>query len=545
MAPQKSHPLFGRLWMSPSDDESYTPMSEVPDDWDFIILNAALNASASTFTFASTGACFQPQCSNHETEDGFIAAVKQKVATGSSVNLAIDTSSSASMFATKTGADLDELVSRAIDVVNKYGFNGAVLDCGPCEGAADDAATIARYCGNVAALLGKFSTALGTDFVLSVEHYVHQITSDIVNATCTCPEIFTSDVQDNIAFDVITWMGWNESFINFTDVDGRTQQWYTVDGLVAVSDLFLRGLSESIASIKPHQLVINNGNGHRDDYIQLEQRTMSCITEGVDCDAYGTLKGGPSPAFAGVPYLDFSINQDAAQSNAYGTAMRTFLDALLVGNGTPSAPLQTSEAAFTGSTASSSPTGPNPNGNTVTDSSLAAHTPVIVAAAIGTCLAVLAVCLSVRYFLLRHSRRNTIQGGTVTELGPYNRVHTLTLGTASETRPQPTYLPSKLRGNATSPSYANTAPYYSTDVSTRLGRTPGSATEEDDSPEQIAALRAAVRRAGFSVSALLQSLGRVHSSVPPPVASPSVQYSMSDTSSIMMEFPPKYGEASR
>ncbi|KZV87130.1 hypothetical protein EXIGLDRAFT_773982 [Exidia glandulosa HHB12029] len=545
MSPQLAHPLFGRLWMAPDQFHDYAPLSKVSSDWDFIALNGA-DASANPFTFDQTGACFAPTqgCTDRETESQFTNAVQQKVAAGATINLALGTSPSPSHFAAKTGAELDGLVQSVTDIVEKYGFNGALMDCGPCEGDGPDKPTMAKYCDNVSSLVKKLRTALGPDFSLTIEHLIHQQPDSISNSTCTCPSLFTPSLQADIAYNFITWTYW---FDSFPDLNGGTQYWNTTDGLAAVSDLFLTGVPGSVVpAIAPQKLVINNGR-HGELLLPIEQ-AMSCVMESNDCQSYQT-KAGKVPTFVGIPYWDFSINEDTSASSTYSTSMRSFLDALPgdAGRSRNDSSLLPSGLSSPRPGPTTTPTSSNsPTTSTAARSSHGPSRTTIAIAATVASLAVLVIIYLHWYFLGRRSRQLQRKLHANDELRPYGMVTPAGPGTrASSPRRNEKEKPSALQ-NDTTTGEPSSQPASEVSAGSSSPLVQSRHLVGDDSPEQINALRNAVRRAGFSVDALLLSLGRVHSVVPSAAA--SVRHSASSAAPVEFgsaESLPRYGECDR
>ncbi|KZV87133.1 hypothetical protein EXIGLDRAFT_773984 [Exidia glandulosa HHB12029] len=377
MALQRTHPLLGRMWLTASGDTPYVHLDQVSNDWDFIFLDYA-DATTSSFTFESTGACLSvtyplvwlvltlrskpdTDCPGNDSETDFVSAVKSKVAAGGTVALGVGTSMDQKTFAAKTSADLDHLVAGISDVVDAFGFNGAVVDCAACSSDVP----VAGYCDKVASLLKKLRNKLGSNFTLAVQHaLVQDFSSDnLLDTSCTCPSVFNLSADNDTVVDLtfIDFAEWSDSF---ADLYGAIQYWNSSDGLAAVADLFIHGLPASTsapAALPPQRLVIGTAGGidvNADTRLAALQHAMSCITEGNDCNSYKP-RDGPQPSFVGFLDRDYRINDDELAQGKFRKAMKPFLAGLPGGD---SSTTTTLSGSSTESDASSSTGGSNPKG---------------------------------------------------------------------------------------------------------------------------------------------------------------------------------------
>ncbi|KZV83561.1 glycoside hydrolase [Exidia glandulosa HHB12029] len=339
----KKHALIGYLHSSFANGAGYIPMKDVSDDWDVINLSFGEPDSPDTGNIMYH-MCPQTECPNVESEEDFIAAVKEKVAKGKLVQLSIG--GEKGQVRLETEAARDKFVETVGGIIDKYSLTGIDidfegqsmhLDAGDTDFEKPTTAVVVNLISALKTLKGKY----GDNFALTMapETFFVQLAATFYGsgdfggqdprAGSFIPVIHA--LRDELT--ILHVQDYNSGPIN--DLDGTAQNMGSSDFHVAMSDILLNGFAvggkadKIFPPLRPDQVGFGApsstgaGNGYIDT-TQL-QAAIDCITKGSSCGSYKT-KAGPYPDFRGI--MTWSINWDEFNGGAFRKAMRPYLDSL-------------------------------------------------------------------------------------------------------------------------------------------------------------------------------------------------------------------------
>ncbi|KZV85918.1 hypothetical protein EXIGLDRAFT_841140 [Exidia glandulosa HHB12029] len=513
---KKRYPLVGYLALNPDEDledsafTAYIPLANVSNSWDVTVLEwADADENSARVTFKG---CFQPECPNHETESQFIAAVKARVTNGSVVQISLERSNG-NPYKIDTDAKATTFVTTIKAIVDKYGFNGVdiYLTDVACGGDGDGQDFLTARDQSSVHLISAVQTLRGTygsSFVLSLTANIHSSGAGIDGQrSCLAVIHALRDVVD--VFYLVPVTGSGQSI--YTDVDGSNYEYTTPEYLVASASLLLaqngtpvQNSSELFPPLRAEQLFVLAELTHNlhDQYFRVNisttQDALACIARGERCHSYQVTGGaGALEGFRG--FVADLINDDERDGGAFRKGMTPLLDALANNASLPSTSGSSSPSSSSSDAQPSSAAEPTTAGETGTSARTLALVIVLPLLA-----ALLLACLAVWYWRLRRRRARELSD---IETRPY----------ISETSTSRLQVPSAQVPSDTLRSRSDAA-VVSASSPTEKGRTILQADQHaEDShsqadpvaPERIAVLQDAIRRAGFSVDALVTSLHRV------------------------------------
>ncbi|KZW00451.1 hypothetical protein EXIGLDRAFT_761797 [Exidia glandulosa HHB12029] len=511
-------------------------ITSLSDDWDVVNLLWAEPTASPGVVALST--CRQEPCQsdpNGTMHNALISAVKRRVQSGRTVQICVNClqgvpSSDFSILSLDSQDALDNFVQSVQDIVGGYGFNGVYIDVerANCSSTVQD--STGMHCINLANAIRRLVQTYGTSLSITLQLYGDRIGTN--------PDVGSLGVVSDLS-DVVT------SLYVFPPVSMiSTTLPEAVDALFPGGGLPLRdNTSLQIDHLPVFFDVSASGSPGADAFWEDPshvQAALSCITRNQSCAA-GVKLGTSYPAFAGIVSRD--IFDDETHGGAFRQAMVPYLKSLSQNLTTLPSTTSTDTEAST-----STPLSTSTSLATSEQSHPISRTRALeIALPVGLVVSVAAVVIG--FFLLRRrlgTRRRITAEAEVPH--PY--------GVTSTQSERPIWREKLQRFGKTvshhhtmTPSDPFVATSPSSDREADDTGLPQSATEtgvaaateeEADQPEQMAALRAAMRRVGFSVNALLASLNRIE-----PAPSPSAsgdENSHNPSHSRSADVPPTYSE---
>lgn len=339
----KKHALIGYLHSSFSNGAGYIPMKDVSDDWDVINLSFGEPDSPTTGNI-HYNMCSVQECPNVESEEEFVAAVKDKVAKGKLVQLSIG--GEKGQVRLETEAARDKFVETVGGIIDKYSLTGIDIDFEGQSMHLDDGDTDfenpkTAVVVNLISALKTLKKKYGDGFALTMapETFFVQLAATFYGSGSFggqdprsgsfIPVIHA--LRDELT--ILHVQDYNSGPIN--DLDGTAQNMGSADFHVAMTDILLNGFpvagnkDKMFPPLRPDQVGFGvpastgAGNGYIDP--AQVQAAVECIAKGSNCGSYKT-KAGPYPDFRGV--MSWSINWDEFNGGAFHKALRPYLDSL-------------------------------------------------------------------------------------------------------------------------------------------------------------------------------------------------------------------------
>ncbi|KZV85921.1 hypothetical protein EXIGLDRAFT_775114 [Exidia glandulosa HHB12029] len=462
------HPLAGSLALNGSRAGGfYLPLGNTSSEWDIISLEGGLLTPLSSQTESSKlsfGACFPPTCSTHESEAALIAAIKQRVDAGGVVQFSVGGTTASGFLQLFDLGGFNNFVTAVQGIVKRYGFNGFNIDLWStgCVMSQDPDYQRPENTNSVYIIsaIQKLRAIFGPSFTLSVTSSFAFDGHGALDASISCLSVIHA-LRDDVTFVSIYPVPLKAD--SLIAPDGKTYAPSSSDYWAAAADIAVGGRTGSIPvynttsafpALRPNQtfiyLMASSGLDAMSNPGRIEN-AMSCITSGENCDSYKP-QSGPHSDFRG--FMVMSVETDELQNAPFRRAMRPYLDSMSSAQFALPA-----SASFTSTSTSTTPSPSAPSGDAVAakpESQGRSTRAVVIAVPIVTCVIV---------FLLA--------GWIFVPISP------VTSGTVSS-----------------------------------WTRVAGSEAAETSSPANIHALQTALDRAGFSFTALLTSLNRVHEDVP-------------------------------
>ena len=334
------HALIGYLHASFANGSGYLRLADVPDAWD--IINLAFGEPTSpTSGEIRFNRCPASECPNVESDEEFIAAIRDKQAQGKKVLLSIGGQNGQVQLTTT--AARDAFVRSVSEIIDRYGLDGLDVDFEGHslyldEGDTDFRSPTTPVIVNLISALRTLKARYGDGFVLTMapETFFVQVGHQFYGGGNG------GDNRRGAYLPVIHALRDDLTVLHVQDynsgpVMGLDGQYHTMGGAdfhIAMTDMVKAGFPVAdtgltFPGLREDQIgfgvpaAVSAGNGHTPP-AQVQQ-ALNCLVKGEECGSY-TLRGGTSPGLRGL--MTWSINWDAFHGWEFMNAHEPFLNSL-------------------------------------------------------------------------------------------------------------------------------------------------------------------------------------------------------------------------
>ncbi|GAA4232729.1 glycoside hydrolase family 18 protein [Actinomadura meridiana] len=334
------HALIGYLHASFANGSGYVRMADVPDAWDIIDL-AFGEPTSPTSGDVRFDRCPVSECKNVESDEEFIAAIRDKQAQGKKVLISIGGQDGQVQLTTT--AARDTFVRSVSAIIDKYGLDGLDVDFEGHSlylnsGDTDFRNPTTPVIVNLISALKTLKAKYGSKFVLTMapETFFVQVGHQFYGGAGG------GDGRTGAYLPVIDAMRDDLTVLHVQDynsgpVMGLDGQYHNMGGAefhIAMTDMVRAGFTvantgHTFPGLRPDQIAIglpaavSAGNGYTPP-AQVQQ-AVNCLVKGTGCGSY-TLRGGTSPGFRGL--MTWSINWDNYYKWEFMDSHEPFLNGL-------------------------------------------------------------------------------------------------------------------------------------------------------------------------------------------------------------------------
>ena len=316
------HALIGYLHCSFANGSGYIKMADVPDNWDIIEL-AFGEPKSPTSGDIRFNRCPESECPGIESDEEFMAAIKDKQAQGKKVLLSIGGANGQVQLTTSGAAD--KFVSSVSEIIDKWGLDGLDVDFEGHSLSLDEddsdfenptTPVVVSLISALKSLKSKYGDSLvltmapETFFVqLGYQNYGGGSGQD-PRAGAYLPVIHA--MRD--ALTVLQVQNYNSGPI--TGLDDQFHTMGSADFPIAMTDMLKAGFpvattGKTFPGLREDQIAVGlpaatqAGNG----FISPSEvhKVLDCLTTNSTCGGY-TLRGEASPGLRGL--MTWSINWD-------------------------------------------------------------------------------------------------------------------------------------------------------------------------------------------------------------------------------------------
>ncbi|EQD82913.1 chitinase [Saccharopolyspora erythraea D] len=324
-----AHALVGYLHTSFANGSGYVRIADAPPEWDVIDL-AFAEPTSPTSGQLEFSLCPVAECPDVETEQEFIAGIRQKRSEGKKVVLSVGGANG--QVRLETAAARDAFVASASAIIDRYGldgldidFEGHSLELAPGDTDVRNPKTpvIVNLIDALRALTGKY----GESFVLTMapetffvqvgyQHYGGGTGAD-PRAGAYLPVIEAMRGE----LDLLHVQNYNSGPV--MGLDGHYHTMGSADFHVAMIDMLLTGFplagdpADTFAPLAPEQVAIGlpaaNPAGNGFTPVPEVHKALDCLRAGTGCGPYRP--HGTYPGLRGL--MPWSINWDVYHGNEF------------------------------------------------------------------------------------------------------------------------------------------------------------------------------------------------------------------------------------